>query len=225
MRVFDIILSAFLLVILSPVFILVALLLKFTGEGHIFYLQERIGYKQHTFKVFKFATMLRDSPNIGAGTLTLKNDSRVLPVGRFLRASKLNELPQIVNVLLGQMALVGPRPLVMSGERNYSEQNAMIIRSVRPGITGIGSIVFRDEESFYAHRSDAHQFYSLVIAPYKEKLEVWYAYNRNVFLDMKIVIFTALLIFFPSIDIFLFFRGLPKMPDALKESKMQRVKK
>jgi lipopolysaccharide/colanic/teichoic acid biosynthesis glycosyltransferase len=100
------------------------------------------------------------SPNkffdyISAGTLTMMNDPRVLPVGAFLRKTKINDLPQLLNIFIGDMSFVGPRPLVPEGEKNYTQDQARIIRSVRPRVTGIGSLILRDEESYYAHRSDA----------------------------------------------------------------------
>ena len=99
-RFFDIILSGLALLVLSPIFIIVIFILKLTGEGEIFFLQERIGKDGKLFKLYKFATMLKDSPNIGTGTITTKDDPRVLPVGKFLRKTKINELPQLLNIFL-----------------------------------------------------------------------------------------------------------------------------
>ena len=112
MRFIDLCFSSLGLIILLPLFLAVAILLKFTGEGDIFYLQERIGLNGKTFFIIKFATMLRNSPNIGSGTITSKNDSRILPVGKILRKTKINELPQLLNVLFGDMSIIGPRPHV-----------------------------------------------------------------------------------------------------------------
>ena len=97
----------------------------------------------------------------------------------FYEKRKINELPQLLNILFGHMSIVGPRPLVPSGEANYTPSQAIIIRSVRPGVTGIGSLMLRDEESFYAHRSDAQDFYRNEISPYKASLEIWYVENQS----------------------------------------------
>ena len=173
-RLFDIILSGIALAIVLPLLLPLVLLLRFTGEGEIIYSQLRVGIRGETFLIYKFATMLKNSPNIGAGTLTMTNDPRVLPVGAFLRKTKINEMPQLLNVLSGDMSIVGPRPLVPEGESNYSRDQSKIIRSVRPGLSGIGSLILRDEENYYAHRPDAKEFYIDVISPYKAQIEIWY---------------------------------------------------
>jgi lipopolysaccharide/colanic/teichoic acid biosynthesis glycosyltransferase len=122
-------------------------------------LQERVGKGGTSFKLFKLATMLKDSPNIGSGEITVKNDPRVLPLGRFLRKSKINELPQLWNILSGDMSVVGPRPMVADTYAHYSQEAQDILNSVRPGLTGLGSIIFRDEESFLDQRDDPVSFY------------------------------------------------------------------
>ena len=218
-RVLDVLISGLAIIILCPILLPIFLVLRFTGEGEIFYLQPRIGYKGETFSIIKLATMLKNSENIGAGTLTLKKDPRVLPVGKFLRKSKINELPQLFNILIGDMSLVGPRPLVPEGESFYSKKESEIIRSVRPGVTGIGSLVLRDEESYYAHRHDAHEFYKTVISPYKASLEIWYVENKTFFLNIKIIFFTALAIVNPAYLVEKHFKNLPKMPTKLENSK------
>ena len=110
MRILDIFLSGFGIIVLSPLLVIILPVLKLTGEGEILFFQQRVGFRKEKFGIIKFATMLKDSPNIGAGTITEKNDTRVLPVGKILRKTKINELPQLVNVLIGNMSLVGPRP-------------------------------------------------------------------------------------------------------------------
>ena len=109
-RLFDLILSFIALFFLFPFFLIISIILLFTGEGEVFYLQERIGFKNKKFKIIKFATMIKDSPNIGTGSITLRDDPRVLPIGKILRKTKINELPQIFNVIIGNMSIVGPRP-------------------------------------------------------------------------------------------------------------------
>ena len=219
-RLFDVFVAAVALIVLSPLLVLIAFCLRFSGEGEIFYRQERIGYKRKKFRVFKFATMVKNSPNIGSGTLTMVNDTRILPLGKVLRKTKINELPQLLNIFFGDLGLVGPRPLVPEGESHYGEKNSMIIRSVRPGVTGIGSLVLRDEEAFYAHRSDAHDFYKNIISPYKFTLEEWYIEHRTFFLDIKIILLTALAIVWPDFSPWSFFRDLPKIPEEMLNSKV-----
>lgn len=217
-RLFDLFVAAVALLILSPLLFLVALCLRLSGEGEVFYRQERIGYKREKFKVLKFATMVKDSPNIGSGTLTMANDPRVLPLGNVLRKTKINELPQLLNILFGDLVLVGPRPLVPQGESHYGETNSEIIRSVRPGVTGIGSLVLRDEEAYYAHRSDAHDFYKNVISSYKFTLEEWYIKRRTFYLDFKIMLLTAVAIAWPGFSPWRFFRDLPRIPKEMLDS-------
>ena len=121
-RIFDILFSSIAIILLLPLLIPVSIILKVTGEGEIFFLQERIGKNRSTFNLYKFATMIKDSPNIGTGTITIKNDPRVLPFGKFLRRSKINELPQLLNILLGDMSIIGPRPLTISNFEAYSDR-------------------------------------------------------------------------------------------------------
>ena len=221
-RLFDIILSGVALVILSPLLVPLFVILRLTGEGEVFYRQLRVGFRSERFNIYKFATMLRDSPNIGAGTLTMTNDPRVLPVGAFLRKTKINELPQLLNIFIGDMSFVGPRPLVPEGEKNYTQDQARIIRSVRPGVTGIGSLILRDEESYYAHRSDAREFYIHVISPYKASLEIWYINHSSVTLNMLILVSTALAVIVPSWDVARFFNSLPDMPKEMIDSRSKQ---
>jgi hypothetical protein len=135
------------MVILLPFMIPIMIGLKLTGEHYIFYLQPRVGKGGRDFDVFKFATMLKNSPNLPGGVLTQKNDPRILPMGRFLRKTKINELPQLANILIGQMSVVGPRPQARRHYELYSLPVRAEIDKVPPGLTGIGSVVFRDEEA------------------------------------------------------------------------------
>src|SRR6476661_5048952 len=118
-RLLDLLIATVALIILSPILIPIMILLKLTGEHEIFYFQKRIGYHNKPFDIWKFATMMKDSPNIGTGEITLRNDPRVTSMGRFLRMSKINELPQIINVFKGDMSIVGPRPLMDVSFRHY----------------------------------------------------------------------------------------------------------
>ena len=140
-RFFDLVFSSLALVILSPLLFPIIVILRLSGEGEIFFLQDRVGKNGKVFKLFKFATMLKDSPNIGSGTLTIKNDPRILPVGKLLRKTKINELPQLLNIFFGDMSLIGPRPLAIQNFNSYSKEIQNTITLVRPGLSGIGSII------------------------------------------------------------------------------------
>ena len=142
--------------------------------------------------------MLKNSMSIGTGSITLENDFRVTKVGRFLRKTKINELPQIFNILRGDISLVGPRPLVTKTFSAYSADIQSKIYDVKPGLTGIGSIVFRDEESLMSaiRSEDPHDYYKRVIAPYKGDLEMWYQKNKSLTLDLKLIFLTAWVIIF-----------------------------
>ena len=127
-RFFDILLSAISLLLLFPLFLTIVILLRSTGEGEIFFLQERIGKDGKKFELFKFATMLKNSPNIGTGTVTMKNDPRVLPIGRFLRKTKINELPQLLNIFFGDMSVIGPSPLTSQAFESYSDNTKHLLK-------------------------------------------------------------------------------------------------
>ena len=157
--------------------------------------------------------MVKNSMNIGTGSITLKNDPRVTGVGKFLRKTKINELPQIINILQGDISLVGPRPLVTKTFSAYSEKIQAKIYNVKPGLTGIGSIVFRDEETLISSvkDEDPHEFYKRVIAPYKGDLEMWYQKHRSFVLDLKLIFITAWVIIFSESKIYeSWFKDLPK---------------
>ena len=140
------------------------IILRLTAEGEIFYMQERYGINNTKFKIIKFATMLKNSMEMGTGSITLKNDPRVTNLGSFLRKTKINELPQIFNILKGDISFVGPRPLVKKTFMGYNKEIRCKIYKTKPGLTGIGSIVFRDEESIISNviNEDPHKFYERV---------------------------------------------------------------
>ncbi|MDC3297303.1 sugar transferase, partial [Balneolaceae bacterium] len=158
-------------------------------------------------------TMVKNSMNIGTGSITLKNDPRVTKIGFFLRKTKINELPQIINILKGDISLVGPRPLVTKTFSAYDENVQSKIYNVKPGLTGIGSIVFRDEESIISAVTDEdpHEFYERVIAPYKGELEIWYQSKCSFFLDLQLIFLTAWVILVPTSKLYeKWFNDLPK---------------
>lgn len=215
-RLFDLFIALLFLTITSPIFIVTIIILKFTGEGDVFYLQNRVGFNNKNFKIFKFATMVKNSPNIGTGSLTLRNDPRVLPFGKFLRKSKINEFPQIFNVLLGNMSIVGPRPQMKVDFLVYPDDIRDLIYLTKPGITGLGSVIFRDEEKLISNASNPKQFYSDKIAPYKGTLEVWYNKNVSFFNDIVIIFLTAWVILFPNTKLtYKILRNIPPKPTHL----------
>jgi lipopolysaccharide/colanic/teichoic acid biosynthesis glycosyltransferase len=214
-RLIDILLSAFALIILSPLLIPIIIGLKLTGEGYIWYKQKRIGYKNHEFEIWKFATMLKDSPNMVGGVITTKKDPRITPMGGFLRKSKINELPQLINILIGDMSIVGPRPVMPISFNQYPEDVKKVIYNVKPGLTGIGSIIFRDEEELITEvknkGEDTWSFYTEKIYPFKGEVEKWYQKNVSFLNDLKIIVITAYVILFPKSEIiYKAFKKLPK---------------
>ncbi|MBL4735533.1 MAG: sugar transferase [Flavobacteriales bacterium] len=218
-RLFDILTSFIALSILSPLLLPIMIGLKLTGEGHIFYYQKRIGYKNHPFMIWKFATMLLNSPNMKGGYITLRDDPRVTVMGGFLRRTKINELPQIFNVLLGTMSIVGPRPLAQVTYDAYPGEARDKVYDRKPGITGIGSVIFRDEERMMSSvDQEPMEFYIEHIAPYKGALELWYGMHATTLVDLKIIFLTIWVILFPtSILPYKLLKDLPEMPSRLKE--------
>jgi lipopolysaccharide/colanic/teichoic acid biosynthesis glycosyltransferase len=216
-RLFDILVSAAALMILAVPTSLVMLMLRLTGEGEVWYLQERVGQHGRRFEVYKFATMRKDSEVIGTRDITLRNDPRVLPFGRYLRKGKVNELPQLINILKGDMSFVGWRPLMPRSFEYYPDHVRRRITEMKPGLTGIGSIVFRDEEAITERSSKAPEAaYREDIAPYKGELELWYQEHQSFWLDMKIIAATALAVLRPNSSRHLeWFPGLPRRPAGL----------
>ena len=215
-RVLDIIFCSTAIILLLPVIFPILIILRFTGEGEILYKQKRVGMYGKEFILFKFATMLKNSPSMGAGDITLHNDPRVLPFGTFLRKTKINELPQLLNILNGDMSIVGPRPMVPKTYSKYSKSARLIMNTVRPGLTGIGSIFFRDEEKFLSNNKDSMDFYQTTIIPYKSLLELWFVDNNSIYLYFKIIIVTVWVVLFPKSKNYLyFFKESPKKPDSL----------
>ena len=216
-RVFDIVLSGLALALLSPFLIPIGLVLLTTGEREIFFLQERVGKNGKCFNLYKFATMLKNSPNLGSGTITMKEDPRVLPVGKFLRKTKINELPQLLNIFFGDMSVVGPRPLTAQTFGAYAFNTQNIIKKVRPGLSGVGSIVFRAEEDIMQGAAASVDYYDSVIAPYKGALEEWFVSNRGLSVYFIVILATAWAVVFPKSDVaWRVFQELPEPPDDLK---------
>ena len=211
-RLIDLLIAIIALILLSPILIPSIIILLFTGEHEVFFFQKRMGYKNKLFSIWKFATMMKNSPNIGTGEITLRNDPRVTTFGKFLRISKLNELPQIINVLKGDMSIVGPRPLMVVSFKLYPENVQAVIYNCKPGMTGIGSLIFRDEESIVSDAEDPKAMYA-TIYPYKGALELWYQTNASSYTDFMIVFLTAWSILVPKNQlIYRIFKDLPVRP-------------
>ena len=214
-RIIDTILTSLVLIALLPFLLIIGIILLLTGEHQVIYFQKRIGKELKPFNIWKFTTMLKDSENLGHGLLTVRKDPRVLPFGKLLRKTKINEIPQLINIVIGDMSIVGPRPLIYDpyapgiGEKVYKS---------RPGLTGIGSIVFRDEEYLLSKTLlDKKEFYENYISPYKGELELWYQKHLSFYTDFMLIFLTAWAIIVPKSNlVFKIFKDLPKKPEELK---------
>jgi lipopolysaccharide/colanic/teichoic acid biosynthesis glycosyltransferase len=196
-RIIDILIATVALILLSPILIPAIIALLLTDEHKVFYFQKRMGYKNRFFSIWKFATMLKNSPNIGTGEITLRNDPRVTSVGKWLRITKINELPQIINVFKGDMSIVGPRPLMEVSFKLYPPEVQEKIYNSPPGMTGIGSLIFRDEEKIVSDAEDPKAMYAKIY-PYKGALELWYQQHASLYTDFMIIFLTAWSILFPK---------------------------
>jgi lipopolysaccharide/colanic/teichoic acid biosynthesis glycosyltransferase len=210
-RIFDFVLSVLALLILSPLTIPVAIVLLLTGEHHVFYTQKRIGKGGKEFRLLKFATMLKNSPEMGSGDVTLYHDPRILPIGSFLRSTKINELPQLLNILLGDMSFVGPRPLTTRVFNYYTDEAKNIIIQMKPGLTGVGSIIFRDEETIMGKsKLPWEECVKQEIMPKKAAAEEWYFRNQGFSKDILLILITTWVVIFPGSDIIQrIFKDLP----------------
>jgi lipopolysaccharide/colanic/teichoic acid biosynthesis glycosyltransferase len=216
-RIFDIFFSVLALVVLSPLLLPIAIVLRLTGEGEIFFLQSRVGQGGKPFNLYKFATMLKNSPSIGTGTVTVKNDPRILPMGHFLRKTKINELPQLLNILFGHMSVIGPRPQTQRCFDAFTAASQAAIIQVRPGLSGIGSIMFRDEENMLHGQTDSVRFYDEVIAPYKGALEEWYVVHQGLWTYFRLIGLTVWVVLFPQSGwVWRVFASLPLPPMQLE---------
>ena len=214
-RIFDIASSSIACIILAPFLLPILILLRLTSEGEVFYLQKRIGLNKRPFMIYKFATMLKNSSKMTGGMITTQNDPRVTYMGGFLRKSKINELPQLINIIIGDMSVVGPRPVMKVSFEAYPSKIKEVIYNVKPGLTGIGSIIFRDEEDLISNvkndGGDVWDFYKNTIYPFKGEVEIWYQNNKSFFLDIKLIFITAWVIFSPNSKIYeKLFKDLPK---------------
>jgi lipopolysaccharide/colanic/teichoic acid biosynthesis glycosyltransferase len=216
-RTFDILFSSVALLLLLPLFFCLIIILSISGEGEVFFCQERIGKNNKKIKLYKFATMLRNSEHIGTGTVTLHDDPRILPVGKFLRKTKINELPQLINILNGDMSIIGPRPQTQRCFDAFPTILQEEIVKVRPGLSGIGSIIFRNEEELMHVDYTPDKFYDEVIMPYKGLLEAWYVNKQSLIVYFSMILLTIWVVLFPKSDlVWRLFKDLPSAPDILK---------
>jgi lipopolysaccharide/colanic/teichoic acid biosynthesis glycosyltransferase len=209
----DTFFAAFLLVLLFPLLLFTVLLL-FILNRQVLYTKPRIGFNLKSFTILKFVTMIPNSHNMTYGTMTIGNDPRITPIGRILRKLKIDELPQLWNVIKGDMSFIGPRPLDQSEFDCYDAEVKNIIYSVKPGITGIGSIIFRNEDKILSHPSISPSvLYKELIAPYKGQLELWYLENQSFYVDFMLLLLTLVAIFVPNNGlVYKVFHSLPVKP-------------
>ena len=187
-RIFDIVFSCLGLILLAPVLVVLALIIKLDSKGPILFIQPRVGFNNQDFNIFKFRTMQMESDK--KGLLTLGNkDSRITKVGYFLRRYKIDEFPQLLNILLGDMSFVGPRPELRKYV-NYYPKEDLIVLSVRPGITGLASIEFRNEVELLKAAKDPEVFFIESIIPEKLKLNKLYMAKSSFWFDLKLIIIT-----------------------------------
>lgn len=215
-RLVDIILAGFALLVLIPLLVPIALVLRLTGEGEVFYRQQRLGRDGKSFGILKFATMLKHSPSMAGGDISTRDDPRILPVGRFLRSTKINELPQLINIVIGDMSIIGPRPLTPGIAAMFSPDHWQATSYLRPGLSGVGSIVFRDEETVLTAAADRTAFYRDAIVPHKAALEQWYARHQSLGLDLKLMVLTVATVAYPRLDPAKYLPGLPPLPPVLR---------
>jgi lipopolysaccharide/colanic/teichoic acid biosynthesis glycosyltransferase len=217
-RLFDIAFSGFALILLSPLMLPLIAILRSTSEGEVFFLQNRVGLSGQHFALYKFATMLKNSPNMGTGTVTLHKDPRILPLGEWLRRTKINELPQLVNIFMGNMSVIGPRPQTQRCFDAFPVSSQKEIVKVRPGLSGVGSIIFRNEEEMMHVNNDPDKFYDEVVMPYKGRLEQWYVANQNIWYYFSLIGVTVWVILFSKSGvIWKILKDLPRPPQELEK--------
>lgn len=187
-RIFDITFSILGLLVISPALILIAIIIKIDSQGPILYIQDRVGIFNTDFKIYKFRTMYIESDKLGDLTLG-DEDARVTKVGYYLRKYKLDELPQLINVLIGNMSFVGPRPEIRKYVNYYSQED-MEILNIKPGITGYASMKYVNEAEILENSENPEKVYIEEIMPDKIKINKLYIKNNNIFIDFKIIIKT-----------------------------------
>ena len=186
-RAFDLLLSIALAIVLLPLGLLVAFAVRLNSPGPALFRQQRVGKNGQLFRLYKFRSMRIGDSGI---TVTAEGDSRITSLGRFLRHLKIDELPQLINVIKGDMSLVGPRPEVPEYVERYTPEQREVL-TIRPGITGPAQLEFRDEEKLLAGRPDVKSFYLSEVMPRKLEIDRQYVRERSLILDIKILLRTA----------------------------------
>ena len=192
-RIIDLFVAAIALMLLSPGLIPSILILLRTGEHEVFYFQKRIGYKNKLFDIWKFATMMKNSPNIGTGEITLRNDPRVTKFGKILRMTKVNELPQIINVFKGDMSIVGPRPDI-AGYYDLLEGEDRKILELKPGLTSLASLKYYNEDALLDNQDFPLEYNDKILFPDKLRMNLEYYHHQSFHVDLKIILATFKLI-------------------------------
>jgi len=190
-RIFDITLASIGIILLAPLFVIIAAIIKRDSEGNVFFRQERIGKNGNKFRIFKFRSMAT-MQNSGSLKITVGDDIRITKIGGFLRKYKIDELPQLFNVLAGEMSIVGPRPEVEEYVNHYSPHNKNVVLSVRPGITDLASIRFRSESDILALEANPAEAYINKILPRKLRYYRFYVKKQSMILDIKIIWMTIM---------------------------------
>jgi len=193
-RLFDILVSFFGLIFFSPLFLIIAVLIKLDSEGPVFYRGLRVGEKGRLFRIFKFRTMVENAEELG-GPSTAGDDPRLTKIGKFLKKYQLDELPQLINVLRREMSLVGPRPEVKIYVDMMSEEERNTILSIKPGMTDLASLWNFHESEILKGSPNPEKTYMEKIRPQKIKLQLEYVKNRAFLLDLKIILKTIIKLF------------------------------
>ena len=201
-RIIETLASVIMVIVLSPILLAVALAVKITSPGGLFYKQKRVGLGGREFDIIKFRTMQEGADRCGPA-VTASGDPRITPIGVFLRKSKLDEVPQLFNVIRGDMSLVGPRPQVPKFVNHFDARYKELVLSVRPGVTGPTSLCFRNEEQMLAHVDNQEAYYIARILPMKLEMDAWYVCNRSMATDAAIIGVTVWLLYSPYLTAWL----------------------
>jgi len=189
-RFFDILISLIAFILLSPLFLIITVIIKLTSPGPVFYKGKRVGKGGEIFLMHKFRSMITNADKVGSD-LTKYGDNRITGIGKFLRKTKIDELPNLIDVLKGDMSLVGPRPESPSYTQYYNERQKKVL-NVRPGITGLAQLQNRREELKLKDQPDPEKYYIHELMPKKLEIDLYYVENRNFMLDLKIILKTFL---------------------------------
>ncbi len=188
-KIFDFTIAILLGIILFIPSIIIAILIKVSSKGPVFFLQERVGHKERIFKIYKFRTMKIGSSKYGA--ITIGNDDRITRIGKFLRKTKLDEIPQLINIYKGEMSFVGPRPDTPEYKEYYKKENSSFFEMV-PGITGKAYIYLSNEEELMENVDNPRDFYIEKIIPQKVKLNEYHLKNNNILSNIKVMLETVI---------------------------------